>query len=253
MTFNQENLKSELIVFAGMIRGGGLIYNWCRQNNRDFLYIDHAYISRGYNSSNPDKEWMRVTKSNFVWNKNVPESGERWKQHFAHRYHLKPWRSNGGKNILVLPPSNASKYLFPDCTTWMNSTMEKVRKALPDAPIVIREKPEQPVIHPITNQVVNRQKHEHQRSIEEEMENARLIVTYNSAVPVTGIMHGIPCISSYNGAAFPMNTPIAELDNPQEPDRQAWLNQLVHHQFSSAEMKNGMMWEMLKKYDQGLY
>jgi hypothetical protein len=244
---NEINQRADIILFAGMLRGEGLIYRYCKENNKKFLYVDHAYLDRGYNVPNPDKEWMRVTLNAFTWSLNQTETVDRWNQHFAKKYTLLPWNKKPGKNILVLPPSEATKFLFPESVGWTNKAIEDI-KAKTNAPIYIREKPDQPVVDSVTNQVIDRLKFDHPRTIEQDMENAKIIVTFNSAVPVMGTIKGIPCYCSPYAAAYPMSINLSYLNNPPEPERQPWLNQLVHHQYRTLEIRDGTIWKMLEKY-----
>jgi hypothetical protein len=241
------NLQAKWIVFAGIIRGEGLIYKYCKENNKKFLYVDHAYVDRGYNKVNEDLEWMRITPSSFTWHLNQPESNDRWEEFFGKKYQLSPWNSKQGKNILVLPPSEATKMLFPESEEWVKNTIEEISKHT-SAPIVIREKPEQPVIDTLTNQVIDRKIITYENSIEKEMLDAKCIVTFNSAVPVLGTILGIPCYCSPHAAAYPMNVNLNYINDPPEPKRQEWLNQLVYHQYKTSEMKNGKVWKLLEKY-----
>ena len=80
------NQRASGLVFAGMIRGEGLIYKWCKQNRKRFFYLDHAYLNRGYNMGDPDNEWFRVTDSDFLWNKMEHKTSERWDQYFAEKH-----------------------------------------------------------------------------------------------------------------------------------------------------------------------
>lgn len=241
------NLSADVIVFAGMIRGDGLIYKWCTENKKPFMYLDHAYLERGYNPQDLDAEWMRVTYNGFVWNKNVPENPDRWNSFFKERYKLLPWNTQRGKYALLLPPSEATKYLFPDSREWMENIIAEIKQKI-NIPIVIREKPDQPVIDPSNNQVSSRIKHEQATTIDQDLANARFVVTYNSAVPVKSIMMGIPCITSPMAAAYPMSTTVDQVNEAAEPARQAWLNQLVHHQYRTSEMKSGEFWTLIEKY-----
>lgn len=241
------NLKAKILIFAGMIRGEGLIYRWCQSNSKEFLYLDHAYLGRGYNANDPNSEWMRITKSGFVWSSFENRSYARWQSMFSKDYRLSPWRSNGGKKILVLPPSTATKFIFDDCDVWMDQTMRLLKSKFDEADIVIREKPHQVVVDTKTNKIVSRIDHKHARTIEQEMEDARLIVTYSSAVPVTGMLMGIPCYTSKNAAAYPVSCNIDNIDDPLEPDRMSWIQQLVYHQYTVAEMKSGEFWKMLRE------
>ena len=241
------NSKATTIVFAGMIRGEGIIFKYCQNTGKDFIYVDHAYINRGYNISDSDNEWMRITHNRFTWNKILTESTDRWNKHFARTYQLSPWNSRDGKNILVLPPSQATKYLFPESVEWTEKAIKDITSQI-NAPVKIREKPKQPVIDPNTNQVIDRLDFNHGTTIDAELLNAKYVIAFNSAVPVQATIMGIPCITSIQSAAYPMSVNPERIKYPPEPDRQAWLNQLVHHQYTSTEMKSGSVWPMLDKY-----
>lgn len=244
---NKLNEQANIIVFAGILRGEGLIYRYCKENNKNFLYVDHAYLSRAYNFKDPTNEWMRITPNAFTWSKNQLEPPDRWNQYFVRRYQLSPWNRNNGSYILALPPSNATKAMFPESAEWMEKTLAEISK-LSNLPIKVREKPAQVTVDPNTNQVIGGTSIVHKNTIEADMLGAKLIVTFNSAVPVLGTVLGIPCFCSPYAAAYPMNINLNYINNPPEPNRQEWLNQLVHHQYTSEEMKNGQVWHLLKKY-----
>lgn len=246
-TNTKLNEMADLIVFAGILRGDGLIYQYCKENNKNYLYVDHAYLYRGYNDRDSDNEWMRLTHNAFTWSKNQTESVERWNQYFANNFTLSPWKGNAGKHILVLPPSAATKFLYPESNEWMKRTIEEISRKT-TLPIKVREKPLQPLIDPVTNNVVSTIKNEDSIPIEADMLDSKLIVTFNSAVPVMGTVLGYPCYCSQYAAAYPMNINLDNINNPPEPKRQQWLNQLVHHQFKTTEMKNGNVWKLLEKY-----
>ncbi len=241
------NQKAKMIVFAGILRGEGLIYKYCVENKKNFLYIDHSYLDRGYNKTNEENEWMRATYNAFTWSLNQKESNERWNQYFQKKYTLSPWNTKGGKNILVLPPSEATKAIFPHSVEWMENALTEIKKITVD-PIVIRNKPKQPVVDINTNKVTSRLNFNYEKTIEAEMLDAKLIVTFNSAVPVLGTILGIPCYCSQYAAAYPMNINLDNIENPPEPSRQEWLNQLVYHQYTTTEIKNGNVWNLLEKY-----
>lgn len=239
--------KADMIVFTGILRGEGLIYRYCLENNKKFLYIDHAYLERRYNPQNSHNEWTRITPNAFTWSRNQIESSDRWESYFAHKYPLLPWNVHGGKKILVLPPSEATKAIFPESVAWIENTINEIKKRT-SLPIYIREKPSQPTVDVESNRVTGRLNFDHPNTIDQDMQEARCIVTFNSAVPVLGTIRGIPCYCSPHAAAYPMNINLDEIDNPREPERQSWLNQLVYHQYTSEELKNGKFWGMIKRY-----
>lgn len=244
---NKLHSLVDVIVFAGMLRGEGLIYKYCKENNKNFIYIDHAYIDRGYDAGDSHNEWMRLTYNSFTWSGYIEESNDRWENYFEKKYPLSPWNSNNGNKILVLPPSEATKALFPESVEWMENTLSEISKRT-RLPIHIREKPDQPIVNLETNEVIDRKKFSHENTIEQDIMEAKLIVTFNSAVPVLGTIKGIPCYCSPQASAYPISINLDNIDNPPEPNRQSWLNQLVYHQYNTFEMKNGKVWEILKKY-----
>lgn len=238
------NILADTIVFAGFIRGDGIIYNWCVDNRKRFLYLDHAYLNRGYNNENPDDEWVRITDSKFTHNTIMQRSSLRWDTYFAEKFPIKPY-SPPGDNILVLPPSHATQYLFPGSKAWMDQTIDKI-KAVTGCPTVIREKPMQVKVD-AANNTHNRVEYDHTRTIEQELKLARCVVTFNSAVPVLATTMGIPVITSNVAAAWPMSIPIETIENPVEPDRESWLHQLVHTQYMTKELINGDFWSMINE------
>jgi len=236
------NQRATALVFAGMIRGDGLIYKWCKQNGKRFFYLDHAYLNRGYNTGDPNNEWFRITDSDFLWNKMEHKTAERWNEYFAEQYALKPW-SLKGKNILVLPPSQATQFIFPKSKLWLNHTLRILEKYT-SKNVIIREKPTQQIIS-VNNQIVKPLKFDHKTTIEQELENAYAVVTYNSGVTVQATIEGIPVFCDQNNSAAPITNRIEDIENPLFQNREPWLNQLVHHQYRTKEMMDGTVWQWL--------
>ena len=239
------NNHAKVIVFAGMIRGEGNIYKWCSLRNKRFLYIDHAYLDAGY-KSDPKKEWMRITDSGFLWNTMEDRPADRWDAHFGSSYGtgLGSWMTNRDKkNILVLPPSLSTQWLFPESKTWLQQTLREL-EPYTDKEIIIREKPLQPVIDQANN-IVDKSKYVHTKTIDQELADAYMVASYNSAVTVKATMMGIPVFTSQNCAAAPMSIKLDQISDPPEPNRSRWLQQLVYHQFRTSEMSDGTVLDML--------
>lgn len=238
------NQRADCIVFAGMIRGEGNIFKWCQNNNKKFFYLDHAYLDRGYKQNAPTEEWMRITDSAFAWNGFETKDDTRWKNFFAKKHVLRPWNQNQDKpNILVLPPSLATQFLFPESSNWLDQTLRVLRNKTKKN-VVVREKPMQPKLD-TRNKIIDRVKYNHPLSIEQELDQAAAVITFNSAVAVEATIRGIPVIGHSSAACAPMNFDLDMIDNPPEPRREAWLNQLVYHQFRTQEMKDGSIWPLL--------
>ena len=238
------NYKASALFFAGIIRGEGLIYKWCVGNKKRFFYLDHAYLGRGYNVNDSDNEWMRITDSDFTWNKFESRPSDRWDCFFKKNYPLEPWNVHKGENILILPPSLATKFLFPESEKWLTQTISLIGQYT-NKNIVVREKPLQMNIFS-NNQIVEKVKYNYEKNIYAELKDAHCVITYNSAVPVEATILGIPVITSPKAAAYPVSLSVENIEQiNQEPKRQEWLHQLVYHQYNTREMIDGSIWPLL--------
>lgn len=238
------NRMSSRIIFAGMIRGEGNIYNWCVSNEKKFIYIDHAYLNKGYDQD-PEMAWMRVTDSAFCWCNMESRPQDRWQKYFEERYApIKPWMSQSDRSkILVLPPSLSTQWLFPESKLWLQRTLIALSKNT-NKDVVIREKPYQPIINH-NNMIVGKEKYDHDKTIDEHLDEAYMVATFNSAVAVKATILGIPVLTGDHCAARPMSIKLQNIDAPVEPPRSQWLNQLVYHQFKVSEMIDGTIWKMM--------
>jgi hypothetical protein len=204
-------------------------------------------MNRGY-SQDPEKEWMRITDSRFAWNGFEEQNPDRFQTIFSGEYPpIKPYRYNNlSEKILILPPSLATQFIFPESRVWLQKVTSFLAKNT-HRDIVIREKPIQTKLTP-RNMVVEAVKYKHERTREEELADAYAVITYNSAVVVQAAMMGIPVHSHENGCGAPISFNIEDIDNlPPEPPRRRWLHQLVHHQFRTTEMIDGSLWPMIFK------
>jgi len=121
---------------------------------------------------------------------------------------------------LVCPPSEFYSSVF-GLEKWEKDTVEAIRQVT-DRPIVIR--PKSSAL---------------QNPFNSALRDAFIVVTHNSNAAVEAVIAGVPVCVSPVSAAYPMSTPIAELERPRKPDRTAWAYSLAYSQFTIPEMKNG--------------
>lgn len=83
----------------------------------------------------------------------------------------------------------------------------------------------------------------------EDLEGAHALVTYSSAAAVTALLAGISVNCAADCAAFPLSTPIDELDGGgiawSVEDRLNWAGVLADNQWTLDEMREGRAWEHL--------
>lgn len=224
------------IFFMGIAYGAGHLYKWCLKNNRDFYYIDHAYVLAGYNLS---FEWMRITRNEFLYNKTCTSSAERHNRYFGH-IRCKKFRGLKGKYILASAPSDGVEYVFPGSRSWFKHNLDILSKDL-GLPVRIRPKRIQVRMDPY-GQIREIRKNE-VRPLAMDLADAACIFTYNSNLAVDAAIEGIPVYVNQRNAAWPISQ---QLGSIVEPDTDSWLASLLTHQFNSEEMLAGQILPILQ-------
>ena len=156
-----------------------------------------------------------------------------------------PWKTTGTQ-IIVCPPTGAIEWMF-DAQDWLSTTV-KTLKQQTDREIVVRDKPLNPQIK-IENgftQLDGFMKNKIQKPLEEDLNDAYCVVTYNSMVALKAVCQGIPVICDVNCAAYPMSGNLHDIDNLNRPDREPWLWHLAHNQFTLEEMASGYAYNCIR-------
>lgn len=201
----------------------------CRETGRDFYYIDTGYFGNG-----KKKLYHRITKNNMQWlgpiidrpSDRLSQTGVRFTK----------FRREGSK-ILLAPPSQKLLNVYNiDLAQWLATTTEKI-KAHTDREIVVRTKQSRSV-----------------RQATDTMEMALAqdifcLVTFSSIAATEALLLGKPAITLGPNAAAPLcSQTIEEIENPKIPsldEVDAWARHLAYCQFTEAEMRNGVAWQIL--------
>ncbi|RVU21631.1 hypothetical protein [Methylobacterium oryzihabitans] len=211
------------VVVWGVLRGSDRVVEYARASGGHFLYIDHAYFSRGHYLN------YRITH-------NRHEAGPVRvcppDRIAAHAVDLRPWNRNG-RHILVCPPTEHFVKAHR-CEGWLDRTLEELRQVT-DRPLVVRVKPQKGMDMP---------------SLPEALADAHALVTHSSNVAVEAVTMGTPVFVSTTSAAAPVGlTALADIERPVYPDRRAWLSHLGYSQFSMDELKSGEAWRLLREWE----
>ena len=65
------------VAFMGVLRGTNIVYNWAKQNKKDFYYIDRPY----WGESRGTPYWMRCVKNEHVKTKHENRPDDRYKKY----------------------------------------------------------------------------------------------------------------------------------------------------------------------------
>jgi hypothetical protein len=141
-----------------------------------------------------------------------------------------------------------------DVIKWLNSTIQEIRK-YSQRPIVVRTHPGDKKIKQILKVNYPNTRLSTSPNLIDDLRNAWATVVYNSSPSVASLIEGIPTfltdprpeISQSYGVA---NTALSKIENPDLPDRQAWIERLAMCHWNFDELKSGEAWQFFKRYCQ---
>lgn len=87
------------------------------------------------------------------------------------------------------------------------------------------------------------------KTIEEDLSKAKVLITYNSNSAVDAVISGIPVIVGDKGSmAWDVaNKSISDLNNLKMLERKYWINDIAYSQWNLDEIKKGLWWDHLVK------
>ena len=255
--YHEEGLHGDIAAVAtlGILRGTGLMLQDAASKNISRYYIDHAYFNPGYGG----KCWLRICHNRHTMNWTM-ETGDdpvlterlrrRWKENFKRGNQVTLWRSRNerGENILICPPTNAIEWYLKE-DNWVNTIIAQLKEILNENDwrlIRVRNKPQEPVVDKLGN-LIRLQKNKGDISLEEDLENANVVISYNSMVSLTALKKGIPVITSKHNCCYPVSFKLADLLEPErfeiEPNRAALFRWLSGCQYNLSEIRDGLAWK----------
>ena len=247
---------TDAIATLGILRGTGHLLKQTAKKNIDRYYIDHAYFDAGYDGDC----WLRISKNKHSV-KNIKEvSAYRWEKFFSKKYPIMPWKTfeERGKNILIIPPTNAICWYFNEYE-WEKNTLNFLSKNLTPQDfknVKIRKKPNEPIVDRNGNFLGIKQHDEvRNTSLEEDLQNASIIIAYNSQVALDATLKGIPVIVDKHNSCFELSFKLSDLNkglnNPDfeiEPNRLDLFKWLSYCQFKLDEIKSGFAWKTINNF-----
>lgn len=165
---------------------------------------------------------------------------------------LQPWRQKGGHILLCLQRNGGWSMGGLDVMDWCRRTISEIRK-YSDRHIVVRAHPGDKkaasyLILNLPNVSISKSP-----SIEDDLFECWATVTYNSSPGVASAIEGIPVFVTdpnpkVSQAYDVANYSLKDLENPNMPDRQAWIEKLAMCHFSFKDLKEGKAWHIIKDY-----
>lgn len=201
---------------------------------RRSLIIERGYVgdrfywtSIGYDGLNGRADFM---------NKGMP--GRRWDRLFS-EYIKEPVNTSKGKYALLIGqvPGDMS-LIHTSIRDWYIRTSYQLKSSGHE--VLFRPHPNAKNVRvPNVPTSVN-------RPLEQDLEEAKFVVTYNSNTGVESVLRGYPTISCDSGSMAYAVTGHSPARVPTLPDRQKWCNDIAYTQWSPEEIARGDAWEHLK-------
>lgn len=212
----------------GILRGCDRIIKECEWIGRDYYYVDHGYINRGYYDG-----YFRVVKNGLQAKldhedddgyvtlriPNKPDWGARWKALGVQR---RPWKKDG-RHIVVCPISKAMGAFWGiDAERWTEAVCRELASHT-DRPVQVKLKDGS--------------------SLREALEDAWCLVTHSSNAAIDAVLNGTPVITLGPSAAKVLSWGFDSIESPEWPAdhfMDDWCCALANSQFTLDEMRRGI-------------
>ena len=168
---------------------------------------------------------------------------------------FEPWQYKDSGHILICTQHDKSEQWKgkPSQSTWVLQVIEHIRSHT-DRSIVIRPHPRCPLTgidHEFPNCRLISPMHVPGTydDFDFNVDNVYAVVNYSSNPGIHAVLNGVPAYVGEHSLARPVASDIfGDYNLPQRPDRQQWLNDLVHNEWSVKEISEGIPLKRLTSY-----
>jgi len=226
------------VLFAGRMTPNKHIWMNCKKQNKPVIVLEVGGIKRGttwkvgLNGINRDASFG----SSNMDSTRATELG----------LHLKPWRNNGD-HILICGQHDKSLQWenMPRMSNWVMSIIDEI-KTYTDMPIIFRPHPRCRLEH------IERQYQNVYRDDPIKLDNTyddfnlsfkdcHAVISWSSNPGPQAVLAGIPVFTGPSSLAYEVaNTDLSKIEYPNKPNRQQWLNDYAHTEYTVDEIANGI-------------
>jgi hypothetical protein len=182
--------------------------------------------------------------------------------YYGHTENLDPMRprklgielgtiTNPNPGILIAAQHNRSLQVsdLQGQEAWINKTVASL-KELTDRPVYVRQHPRSPLNQVLlTNNIniTNPQQIEGTYDSFDINYNYHAVINYNSGPGIQGALAGTRVVVDKSSLAWPVGTPIENIADPYYIDRQQWLTEICHTEYTVEEIQQGLWLKRLEK------
>lgn len=177
----------------------------------------------------------------------------RWQQISKdHNIELKPWRTTGSHILICTQRNGGWSMKGFDVVKWLEQTVAELKRHS-SRPIIVRAHPGDKNAINYLNSKDSRWTISNKEKLTEDLVDAWAVITYNSSPGVAAAIEGIPVFVTDRtpqvSQAFDVsNVDLSVIENPELPDRQAWVERISMCHWNFLELSNGSAWNHIKRY-----
>ena len=230
------------LLWHGRMAGNKLIWNKFRSQNKTVLIIEVGGIKRNIT-------WKvglnGINRAGYFGPSANDDS--RVKQF---ELTLKPWRTHGEHILLCLQHDKSEQWaVMPPLHKYIKDTVDQIRQ-YSDRKIIVRPHPRCPLPNmPVLNNVeyeIPRQIANTYDDFDLNFANAWAVISHSSNPGIHSVLNGIPAFVGPDSLAYDVaNTDFSTINSPKTPDRQQWLNDYTHTEWTIEEIAQGIPFSRL--------
>jgi hypothetical protein len=156
---------------------------------------------------------------------------------------LKPWQQSGDDIVIALQRDDSEQWVgLPPTEKWLKQTVDQLRQVTQRS-IVIRSHPRREVVV-LHGCVIDKPLHMPNSyddfDFNRALTNAWAVINWNSGPGSQAIMSGVPAFVGPCSLAAPVaNLDLLQIENPNKPDRNQWLVEVSHTEWTIDEIATG--------------
>jgi hypothetical protein len=222
------------MVWAGRMRSNQAVWQHFRSKGRPVIVAEVGMIQRGHTW----KLGLNGTGLTASYGTNLQPN-----RALSLGLTAKPWKTTGNNIVIACQRTDSEQWTGqPNISVWLHQTIDVIRQHSSRS-IIVRPHPRQGVPSvPALLQKPQRVPYTYDSfDFEQSLEDAWCVVNWNSGPGSQAIMAGVPAFVGPTSLAAPVaNLDLTQIENPLRPDRDQWLNQLAHTEWTTQELATGM-------------
>lgn len=242
-SFDSDCLLIWSVLWAGRMRPNKNVYQLYRSSNRPVIIIEVGNLHRNHT-------WRislnHITTQGYYGHKENLDPDRPKKLNVT----LKNQAESNGKILIAAQHKDSLQLEGLDQEQWINEKIKEIRQ-YSNRTIVVRSHPRSRIN---TSLITNQCEFELPNRLPNTYDDFDInyqyhtVINYSSGPGIQAALLGTPIVVSDLSLAYPISNNIINIENPKSIDRQQWLIELCHTEYTLEEIRNGFWFHRLKEH-----